>query len=147
MKNLKKNSRSEQQFNKMCEAEELNLCPFCSKGLKKIHKLPIEKETTDFFVTKNAFPYEGTLAHYLIIPKKHLKYISELNSDMWIQIGELFNWLTEKPNTQSGGFFIRFGDLHRTGSSIEHLHFQVISGSKSDTSENKKSLKIKFGYK
>ena len=64
-----------------------------------------------------------------------------------MQIGELFSWVREFSNTKSGGFFLRFGDMHKTGSSVEHLHFQVISGSKSDTEDDKESIKVKFGYK
>ncbi len=146
MKNLKSNSRTKEQFCRMQEAEKLNICPFCKEGLKRIHKLPIEKETRDFFVTKNAFPYEGTSAHYLIIPKKHIRDIEELQSEMWIQIGELFNWIRKYTNAKSGGFFLRFGDLHWTGSSVEHLHFQIISGTKSDKSKSD-SIKVKLGYK
>ncbi len=146
MKNLKNNSRTKEQFDRMQKAEDLNICPFCKEGLKKIHKLPIEKETEDFFVTKNAFPYEGTSVHYLIIPKKHIKDTKELKDNMWIQIGKLFNWIRNNINTKSGGFFLRFGDLHWTGSSIEHIHFQIISGTRSDK-EKKESLKVKLGYK
>ena len=143
---LKKNSRSAQQLNRMTKAEKLNICPFCPKGLNEIHRLPVEKETFDFFVTKNAFPYEGTSIHYLIVFKKHITKINNLEPDKWVQIGELFDWILENTKTSSGGLFLRFGDMHWTGSSIEHLHFQVISGTKSDKNKNK-SLKVKLGYK
>ncbi len=142
-----RNYRSKQQKEKMDKAFKLNICPFCTEGLEKIHGLPIEKETNDFFVTKNAFPYEGTKVHYLIITKKHIDTIEKITPNMWSQIGEMFAWIRSSGEVESGGFFLRFGEMKKTGSSVSHVHFHVISGSKSMQDENCESLKVKFGYK
>ncbi len=147
MKNLKSNSRTKEQLERMEIVEKLNVCPFCEEGLEKIHKLPIEKETINFFVTKNAFPYEGTSHHYLIIPKKHIREVLEISPKMWAEIGELFNWIVESIPMKFGGVFLRFGDLHRSAASLEHLHFQILSGTKSDKDKDKKSVKATLGYK
>ncbi|PCI89771.1 hypothetical protein COB18_03155 [Candidatus Kaiserbacteria bacterium] len=142
----KNNARSDIQLERMNLAENLKLCPFCSKGLIQIHKAPIEKETEAFFVTKNVFPYEGTRVHLLIIPKEHISTIADIAPKHWIEIGELFQWIVKKENLDAGALFVRFGNMHKTGSSIEHLHFQIISGTKTDE-EDSEGLKVKLGYK
>jgi len=147
MKNIKENSRSQKQYQRMEKAEKLNICPFCKEGLKKIHGMPIEKEVGDFFVTKNAFPYKGTKYHYLIIPKEHISSVMEFTSENWAQVGALFQWVSKQTQIDSGGFFLRFGDMHKNGSSIEHIHFQIISGTKGDYDDDKEPLKVKLGYK
>ena len=140
------NTRTKKQKARMEEAKREDICPFCPVGLKKIHKLPIEFEYGGFFATKNAFAYDGTDFHYLIIPRRHINDITELNDNDWISVGRILKEVLTNQNSSSGGFFLRFGDMTKTGSSIEHLHFQVLSGTKSETDEDRKSLKVKLGY-
>jgi diadenosine tetraphosphate (Ap4A) HIT family hydrolase len=141
------NVRGEEQAKRMATAENLSICPFCAEGLIKIHKKPILHEIEGMFITESAFPYKGTSQHYMIIPKAHIKNISELSANNWSAVGALLKWVKDQNNLNTGGLFIRFGDMSRTGSSVAHLHFQIISGTKSDTDEGKESLKVKLGYK
>ena len=131
----------------MEQIEKFDLCPFCEEGLEIIHGMPLEEVTADFFVTQNAFPYEGTECHYLIVPKEHKMTVMDLTDIHWGQIGQLLKWIIQTTTIEAGGFFLRFGDMHRNGSSIEHIHFQVISGTKSDQDSERESLKVKLGYK
>lgn len=150
MSNLRiRNSRGKEQTNRMLLAEKLEVCPFCKEGLKKIHRLPILKKTSNFFVTKNAFPYEGTDHHFLIVTKKHISDISKIKPKDWQEIGNLTNWLIKNNKINGGGLFLRFGDLKKTGSTVSHLHWQIISGNSHDEVPEKKreSLKVKLGYK
>lgn len=147
-KNLKiENVRGTEQRERMNLAEDLKLCPFCDEGLTTIHKMPIEESTEHLFVTKNAFPYEGTKCHYLIISKEHITDVEDLTPTHWMEVRELFSWVVEKERLDSGALLLRFGSMNKTGSSVGHIHFQVISGAKSDEDDDAESLKVKIGYK
>lgn len=150
MSNLRiRNSRGKEQTDRMLTAERLNICPFCKEGLKKIHKLPILKSSANFFVTKNAFPYEGTDHHFLIVTKKHITSLNKIKPKDWNEIGKLVNWVIKKNNIEGGGLFLRFGDLRKTGSTVNHLHWQIISGNSHDEipEHQRESLKVKLGFK
>jgi diadenosine tetraphosphate (Ap4A) HIT family hydrolase len=150
MSNLRiQNSRGAEQTKRMELAERNKICPFCTQGLKEIHKLPIIKKTTNFFITKNAFPYDGTDHHFLIISKKHYTEISKIKTKEWGEIGSLFAFIAKKEKISGGGLFLRFGELGKNGSTIKHIHFHVISGNSDDMEpEHKRDpLKVKLGYK
>lgn len=139
--------RTEKQRDRMVQAEQKDICPFCPEGLVQIHRMPIIQESPLFFVTASAFPYEGTSAHYMIIPKRHLTDVGQLSAEDWKEIGYLFAWLREHCSLRSGGMFLRFGDMDRTGSSVAHIHFQVLSGTKKYSDEGREPLRVKLGYK
>ena len=143
------NVRSEDQRARMVKADKENLCPFCPDGLKKIHMLPIEKKVGNFFATKTAFPYEGTEHHYLIISKKHITKPTQLNSTDWQDIGKVFKWIIGKAKMTGGSMFLRFGDIKKNGSSVQHFHIQVLSGnsSENDSEDMREGIKVKLGYK
>jgi diadenosine tetraphosphate (Ap4A) HIT family hydrolase len=145
----KYNVRSEEQKIRMEEADKENICPFCPDGLKVIHRLPIEIEIGRFFVTKSAFPYEGTNYHYLIVSKEHITEPAQISGEDWQDIGKAFNWVLESAKMTGGGMFLRFGDMKKNGSSVAHVHLHVISGNsiESDPEEIRESLKVKLGYK
>ena len=141
------NSRGTEQKRRMNIAEKESICPFCKEGLVKIHQLPVLHEIDDMFITKSAFPYDGTKEHFMIIPKEHITDISKLTPKMWSAVGTLLKWAQDACDLSYGGLFIRFGDMTKTGSSVAHLHFQLLSGTKSEKDMDRKSLKIKLGYK
>ncbi len=142
-----KNVRGEEQARRMTVAEDLSICPFCEVGLIKIHQKSILHEVDGMFITESAFPYKGTSQHYMIIPKAHIKDASKLTPENWTAVGALLKWVKAQKDLHTGGLFLRFGDMSRTGSSVAHLHFQIISGTKSDEDKDKESLKVKLGYK
>jgi diadenosine tetraphosphate (Ap4A) HIT family hydrolase len=141
------NARGDEQRRRMNIAADVQMCPFCPDGLIKIHQKPILKEMNGMFITESAFPYEGTNKHYLIIPKEHITNITMVTPENWIAVGGLMQWVEDIHDMHHGGLFVRFGDMSKTGSSVAHIHFQLLSGTKSESEKIKKSLKVKLGYK
>ena len=143
------NTRTEEQTKRMQNAQERGLCPFCPEGLIEIHQKEIIHSNDSWLLTENAFPYEGTEHHFLIVSKKHISSLSELETRDWELQGEMIQYLIKEKNIDGGGIFLRFGNMKKNGSSVEHLHIHVISGDTDEGApkENRESLRVKLGYK
>ncbi|MFA5132187.1 MAG: HIT domain-containing protein [Candidatus Paceibacterota bacterium] len=143
------NAREENQRLRMQMSQENKVCIFCEKGLKEIHKLPILHQNKTFLVTDNAFPYSGTNHHVLIIPKKHISNVEEIDIDSWVDLKEMIDWVVEERKIPGASLFLRFGDSRFTCSSLSHLHFQIIVGNSSqeEQKENREVLSVPLGWK
>jgi len=142
-------AREESQRIRMRQSEENKICIFCEQGLKEIHKLPILEQNETFLVTDNAFPYPGTIHHVLIIPKKHISNLSEIDINSWINLKEMIEWVIKDRKIEGASLFLRFGDSRFTCSSISHLHFQVIVGNSNQKEERqtRETLLVPLGWK
>lgn len=143
------NVRNAEQAKRMKLADENKLCPFCGEGLKVIHKNPILKKTKNFLFTQSAFPYEGTSHHFLILAKKHITDPQKITGKMWAEIGDLMKYALRKYKILGGSLFFRFGEMHATGSSIDHVHFHVLSGNATefDDEKTREPIRVKLGYR
>jgi diadenosine tetraphosphate (Ap4A) HIT family hydrolase len=133
----------------MKKAVQEKLCPFCGNGLKVIHKKPILKKTANLFLTESAFPYEGTNHHYLVVSKKHITDPQKLSGKIWSELGLLVKYTLKKFKIDGGSMLFRFGEMHKNGSTIDHVHFHIISGNGSelDAEEKREAIRVKLGYK
>lgn len=124
-------------------------CPFCMENLRLYHKRPILKETEHWILTENQWPYEGAKVHLLAITKAHVEKLNELPKNAGEELLELMKFAESEYKLAGGSFFMRFGNMEHTGSTVKHLHAQLISGEprlKPDGTENEK-LKVKLAYK
>ncbi|MBI2482435.1 MAG: HIT domain-containing protein [Candidatus Vogelbacteria bacterium] len=122
-----------------------NVCPFCELNLKKYHTEPILKEGKYWLITTNQNPYNGLKHHILIICKRHIETISEINKNESIELISLSGWVNTQFKINGGVLMIRFGNTDYTGASVTHLHGHIVSGGKRH--KDTKSIKIKLGYK
>lgn len=129
MLNLK-NVRTPEQKLKMLELKKKNICLFCEKLAGKNHGYPVEYRGKFWSVVKNDFPYEGTKVHYLLLSNKHIDSLSEITPEAGKDLIFILKKISKKHSLPGGSFFLRFGDINYTGSSLGHLHAHVISGSK-----------------
>ena len=100
-------------------------------------------------LTESAFPYEGTSHHFMILTKKHITDPQKITGTMWSEIGSLMKYTTEKYKIPGGSMFFRFGEMHTNGSTIDHVHFHVLSGNATeiDKEETREAIRVKLGYK
>src|SRR3954471_2515125 len=82
-------ARSDDQRRYMDHLEAEGICIFCSEE----HRSPVELSGAHWYVVKNDYPYEGTSAHYLIVPHAHVSSFDELpdeaGADLWALKREL----------------------------------------------------------
>ena len=120
------NARVDEQREVMSQIITDGLCPFCSENLAKYHKKPTLREGACWILTSNQWPYEHTKHHLLAIAKIHVEHIDALPPGAMDELGEHFKWGTKEFNIKGGGIVMRFGDSDLAGSTVRHLHAQLI---------------------
>ena len=140
------NARTEEQKKLMAQIEEDGVCPFCAEYFTTYHPKPIIKETDYWFVTENMSPYEGTSLHLLFVYKpKHIQTLSLISPEEAQDLFGLLSWAIDTYSIEGGSFFMRFGDMEWNGSSVQHLHAQLVVGKRKD--ETAEALRVKLGWK
>lgn len=141
-----KNARTEEQKNLMARIETDGVCPFCAEHFTTYHPKPILKETDFWFVTENMSPYEGTKLHFIFVYKpSHISTLDQISPEAGADLVTLLAWVTQTYSIEGGSFFMRFGNTQFNGSSVEHLHAQLITGT--TQSEDNEAIRVKLGWK
>ncbi len=138
------NARTKEQVELMQQIAMDGVCPFCAEHFRKYHPKPILKETDSWFVTENMSPYAGTKLHFLFVYKKaHVRFPGDITPESRADLFECINDLISKHTIEGGSFFMRFGDTHYNGSSVEHLHAHLIVGDVD--AEGHEPVRVKLG--
>lgn len=112
------------------------ICPFCPEHMNRIHPNPIQ-EKTFWLVTNNAYPYQSTKQHMLLVHRKHIEHVSEISVEAWQELLSIVKEETAKRGIVGGSFGMRFGDTHFTGASVAHLHAHIIQSNPDDENYEK----------
>jgi diadenosine tetraphosphate (Ap4A) HIT family hydrolase len=132
------NARHPEQIKKMEGLLKNGQCYFCREGFENRHNAPIILETSFWFISANTYPYDGSVHHYLIIPKVHIKKASEISAELSVTLFESISWLENYLQAIGYSILVRSGDTRTTGATLEHLHFHfVVGGRKTEDSPNK----------
>ena len=100
-------------------------CIFCKIVAGEV---PSEKilENEDLIVFKDIHPSAPT--HLLIVPKKHIKDLSEASDNLWIKIKEAAGELKEKLDLSGYRLATNVGGA----ADIAHMHVHFLAGIKKD---------------
>lgn len=126
---------------------EEGMCPFCEENVKKHHKNPILFKNKEWIVTKNAWPYEGSKYHFLLIARTHIEDAKDASPEVWKFLGAAYKKLCKEYKIKGATLFMRSGDTRYTSASVKHLHAQVISGSPRTEESSLITALIGFGPK
>jgi len=138
------NARTPEQTALMQKIIDDGVCPFCAEHFTKYHPKPVIKETDYWFFTENMSPYKGTKHHFIFVYKiAHITNVSELVPEALQELFGLLSWAVSEYKIPGGSFFMRFGDTHYTGSSVEHLHAHLLMGDVDDPDHE--SVRVKLG--
>ena len=110
-------ARSDEQRRYMAELEAAGICIFCPE-----HRQPVEHSGRHWYVTRNAFPYAGTVAHYLIVPHLHVASFDELPDEAGAELWAMKRRLAHELAPAATATVERSGDMRLNGSSVAHLH-------------------------
>jgi len=114
------------------EAKEKGECPFCPENLTKTNKIILEVSdgwpSHGWVLIENKWPYENADVHLILIPKRHITTVEEINPADWADIQSLIKMAREKYPTlgkYGGGLALRFGT--NSGVTIRHIHLHLIA--------------------
>lgn len=150
------NAREEEQARRMLEAQSNGVCYLCKifEEWQKHFADPLPNNNERFphvgeywFVKKNDFPYKGSVHHYLIVSRKHITNLNDVE-DRAVAGLELFGvieFLSTMLNVSGFSLFVRSGDMAFTGATLDHLHFHFLVGV-SDKNGSEK-IKVPLGFK
>jgi diadenosine tetraphosphate (Ap4A) HIT family hydrolase len=123
--------RSEEQRAYMEELEAAGVCVFCPEHFAGHHREPVEFSGEYWYVTKNDYPYEGTVAHYLIVPHRHVASFDELPDEAGAELWAIKRRLKEELEAAGLGVATatveRSGDMRFNGGSVAHLHTHFVA--------------------
>lgn len=119
------------------------ICPFCPEGLAKYGKNPAIKDGKYWALSNNAYPYENSKYHILLIHKKHIESIEQISPEAWAELKELIESFKQEQGIAGGTFFMRFGNTAYTGASVKHLHANFVSPDGED--KDRKPILAKIG--
>ncbi len=80
-----------------------------------------------WYVTENDFPYEGTVAHFLIVARRHVGSFDELPDDAGSELWQIRRALKRKLGAPAFATVERSGDMRLNGGSVEHLHIHMVA--------------------
>lgn len=120
-------ARSDDQRRYMEELEAAGVCIFCPEHVATHHREPIEHTGTHWYVTKNDYPYPGTVAHYLIVPHRHVVAFDELPDEAGAELWAIRRMLKQQLAPLATATVERSGDMRYNAGSVAHLHTHFVA--------------------
>lgn len=119
-------ARVEHQRGYMARLESDGICIFCPEHLAEYHSEPVEFTGEYWFATRNAYPYAGTVAHYLIVSRRHVSSFDELPDDAGAELWAIKRLLKERLSPAATATIERSGQMRLNGGSVAHLHTHFV---------------------
>jgi ATP adenylyltransferase len=120
-------ARREDQRAYMESLEAARICVFCPEHVESHHHQPVEWRGEHWYVTKNDFPYAGTVAHYLIVPHRHVTSFDQLPDAAGAELWAIKRMLREQLAPLATATVERSGDMRYNGGSVAHLHTHFVA--------------------
>jgi ATP adenylyltransferase len=120
-------ARSEEQRRYMEGLEAKGLCIFCPDHVAELQREPIEHTGRYWYVKKNDYPYEGALAHYLIVSQAHVVSFDELPDEAGAELWSIKRDLKERLQAVAYATVERSGNMLYNGGSVAHLHIHLVA--------------------
>ena len=102
------------------------ICIFCPEYVADHHAEEVEFSGEHWYVTRNAYPYAGTAAHYLIVARRHVSSFDELPDDAGAELWAIKRRLKAQLGAPSTATIERSGQMHLNGGSVAHLHTHFV---------------------
>ena len=120
-------ARSPEQRAYMAGLEARGVCIFCPEHVAAEQRLPIEHTGEHWYVKRNDYPYPGTVAHYLIVPLRHVVTFDELPDAAGAELWAIRRALKGELSPLATATVERSGDMRLNGGSVAHLHTHFVA--------------------
>lgn len=111
----------------------MNNCIFC-KIIKKEIPSTIVYEDNEILAFRDINPVAPV--HILVIPKKHISYLIDLEKEDELLIGKIYtviNKIAKQEEIDKKGFRVIVNCGEDGGQEVKHLHFHILGGKKLGT--------------
>ena len=115
-------ARTAEQLARMQDLETRGVCIFCPE-----HAGEILHRGEHWYVKHNDFPYAGTVAHYLIVPVRHVVAFDELPDAAGAELWAIKRRLKAEHAPLATATVERSGDMRFNGGSVAHLHTHFVA--------------------
>jgi ATP adenylyltransferase len=122
------NYRTDEQLAEMRRLEAAGICLFCPASLREHARQDVILETRHWAVTPNAFPYQGTRLHLLVVPRQHVNDMLDLDDEALADFWTALRLIRERFDLDHYGLGVRNGNCSFTGATIAHVHAHVLVG-------------------
>lgn len=119
-------ARTSEQRAYMEDLEARGICIFCPEHVAEHQRQPVEHRGEHWYITRNDFPYAGTVAHYLIVPHRHVSSFDELPDSAGAELWALQRMLKDRHTPLATATVMRSGDMRFNGGSVAHLHAHFV---------------------
>lgn len=120
-------ARTPDQLERMRRLDVAGVCVWCPEHVEQHHPEPIEYRGTYWYVTKNHYPYPGTVSHYLIVSTRHVTAFDELPDEAGRELWAIRRQLKAKLAPPATATVERSGDMKLNGASVAHLHTHFVT--------------------
>ncbi|HYM45801.1 MAG TPA: HIT domain-containing protein [Solirubrobacteraceae bacterium] len=120
-------ARSVEQRRYMDELEAAGVCVFCPEHVAEHHREPVEHSGRHWYVTKNDYPYEGSVAHYLVVSNLHVVSFDELPDEAGAELWAIKRALKARLEPAALATVERSGNMLYNGGSVAHLHVHLVT--------------------
>jgi ATP adenylyltransferase len=120
-------ARSPEQRRYMQELDAAGICIFCPEHVASRQRAPVEHAREHWYVKRNDYPYAGTVAHYLIVPHRHVLSFDELPDAAGAELWAIRRMLKAQLAPLAVATLERSGDMRCNGGSVAHLHTHFVA--------------------
>ena len=120
-------ARHDDQSERMREHEAAGRCIFCPEHVAAFQTNPIEFTGEHWYYKRNDWPYAGTVAHYLIVPIRHVVAFDELPDEAGAELWAIKRRLKAELAPSATATVERSGDMRLNGGSVAHLHTHFVA--------------------
>jgi len=128
-----KNARKEEQIAVMKKIISDGVCPFCHDFVDNekpaYHSNPVLIETDFWVVTRNAWPYDHTKEHLVIVIKRHILTPEEMKDEEILDLWNIIKKVKQELEITHSTFLMRSDSTGKTGATVQHLHAQLVVAS------------------
>jgi diadenosine tetraphosphate (Ap4A) HIT family hydrolase len=120
-------ARSSEQRRYMEGLERDGICIFCEENIAEYQAEPVELTGKHWLLTRNSYPYAGTVAHYLIVARRHVSSFDELPDEAGAELWSIKRQLKRQLAPIATATVERSGDMRFNGGSVAHLHVHFVA--------------------
>lgn len=124
------NARKEEQIEVMKKIIADGVCPFCHDFVEKInpayHQNPILVENDSWIATRNAWPYNNTKEHLILVIKRHVLIPEEMTEKETLDLWDIVKEVKQQLEITHSTLLMRSDSTGKTGATVQHLHAQLI---------------------